>query len=165
MTCHGASSQFMQHHTGARLAGACLHVCSRHLSVSLVCGRLCGRSAHYLTMPSKPLLVGFFCAGLFVSACGKEEFLLPSFPDPACPDYGSTPSADAPDPATPLPLEVARELIGFTEAEAEICAASLGWSFRVAVRDGEHLPLTKDYMTNRVNVFVNDGKVSEVYVG
>jgi len=116
-------------------------------------------------MPSKPLLVGFFCAGLFVSACGEEEFLLPSFPAPACPDYGSDPLADAYDPAAPLPVEVARELTGLTEDEAGICAASLGWSFRVAVRDGERLPLTKDYVANRVNVSVDDGKVSEVYVG
>ncbi len=68
------------------------------------------------------------------------------------------PSAD-PTPAT------AQALVGLSEAEAEAAAKDKGWTFRVAERDGEQFPLTKDYRMERVTVTVADGKVTAVAVG
>ena len=46
---------------------------------------------------------------------------------------------------TAITQERADMLIGFTESDAEACATSLGWAFRVGERDGESFALTADY--------------------
>ncbi len=56
-------------------------------------------------------------------------------------------------------------LVGFSEADAESCALSLGWVFRVGERDGEGFALTADYSQQRVTVSVTDDLVTAVAVG
>jgi len=53
-------------------------------------------------------------------------------------------------------------LVGLTEDEATEAAEALGWEVRVIRREGEDLPMTMDLRTNRVNVEVTDGEVTEV---
>ncbi len=84
------------------------------------------------------------------------------------PDIGS-PTADCPqaDEAdlTAITQERADMLIGFTESDAESCAMSLGWAFRVGERDGESFAVTADYSQQRVTVSVTNDLVTSVVVG
>ena len=73
-------------------------------------------------------------------------------------------AADATD-ATAISQERADMLIGLTESDAESCATSLGWVFRVGERDGEGFALTADYSQQRVTVSVTDDLVTAVAVG
>ena len=74
------------------------------------------------------------------------------------------PQADTAD-ATAITQERADMLIGFTESDAESCALSLGWAFRVGERDGEGFALTADYSQQRVTVSVTNDLVTAVAVG
>ena len=74
------------------------------------------------------------------------------------------PRVDAADLAT-ITLERAEMLIGFKESDAESCATSLGWAFRVGERDGESFALTADYSQQRVTVSVFNDLVTAVVVG
>ncbi len=74
------------------------------------------------------------------------------------------PAADSAD-LTAISQERADMLIGFTESDAESCAASLGWVFRVGERDGEGFALTADYSQQRVTVSVTNDLVTAVVVG
>ena len=74
------------------------------------------------------------------------------------------PQPDAAD-TTAITQERADMLIGFTESDAESCAASLGWEFRVGERDGEGFALTADYSQQRVTVSVTNDLVTAVAVG
>ena len=74
------------------------------------------------------------------------------------------PAIDQAD-ATAITQERADMLIGFTESDAELCAASLEWAFRVGERDGEGFALTADYSQQRVTVSVTNDLVTAVAVG
>ena len=74
------------------------------------------------------------------------------------------PAIDQAD-ATAISQERADMLIGFTESDAESCAVSLGWVFRVGERDGEGFALTADYSQQRVTVSVTNDLVTAVAVG
>ena len=74
------------------------------------------------------------------------------------------PQPDAVD-ATAITQERADMLIGFTESDAESCATSLEWEFRVGERDGEGFALTADYREQRVTVSVTNDLVTAVAVG
>jgi len=80
-----------------------------------------------------------------------------------------TPPANCPpsDPADLTAITQARAdmLIGFTESDAESCALSLGWAFRVGERDGESFALTADYSLQRVTVSVTNDLVTAVVIG
>ena len=84
-------------------------------------------------------------------------------PDDAIPT-AECPQADDAD-ATAITQERADKLIGFTESDAESCATSLGWAFRVGERDGEGFALTADYSQQRVTVSVTNDLVTAVAVG
>ena len=83
-------------------------------------------------------------------------------------DSGGTtaecPQVDAAD-AIAISQERADMLIGFTESNAESCATSLGWAFRVGERDGESFALTADYSQQRVTVSVTNDLVTAVVIG
>jgi len=51
------------------------------------------------------------------------------------------------------------------ESDAQFAAEQNALLFRVTSRDGESFALTKDYIINRMNVAIIDGKVSECYQG
>ncbi len=74
------------------------------------------------------------------------------------------PQPDAAD-ATAITQERADMLIGFTESDAESCATSLEWEFRVGERDGEGFALTADYRQQRITVSVTNDLVTAVAVG
>ena len=74
------------------------------------------------------------------------------------------PQSDTAD-LTAISQERADMLIGFTESDAEACATSLGWAFRVGERDGESFVLTADYSQQRVTVSVANDLVTAVAVG
>ena len=74
------------------------------------------------------------------------------------------PQSDAAD-LTAITQERADMLIGFTESDAESCAASLGWAFRVGERNGESFAVTADYSQQRVTVAVTNDLVTAVAVG
>lgn len=84
-------------------------------------------------------------------------------------ESGGSPTAECPqaDDAdmTAITQERADKLIGFTESDAESCATSLGWAFRVGERDGESFALTADYSHQRVTVSVANDLVTAVAVG
>jgi hypothetical protein len=56
-------------------------------------------------------------------------------------------------------------LLGMSEKQAEECANSLEWIFRVGQRDDEIFAMTRDYRMNRVTVTVMLGVVTRVDVG
>ncbi|MFM8381113.1 MAG: hypothetical protein ACKOA6_03815, partial [Actinomycetota bacterium] len=64
-----------------------------------------------------------------------------------------------------IPLDRANELLGLTEDEAVAYAESQGWGVRIAARDGEQFALTMDYSPTRVNLTVEGGFVTYVFVG
>ena len=74
------------------------------------------------------------------------------------------PQPDAAD-AIAITQERADKLIGLTESDAESCATSLGWAFRVGERDGESFAVTADYSQQRVTVSVAKNLVTTVAVG
>jgi hypothetical protein len=59
----------------------------------------------------------------------------------------------------------ANTLIGMSESQAEECAASLNWGYRVGQRDSEMFAMTRDYRLDRVTVTVMLGVVTRVDVG
>lgn len=59
----------------------------------------------------------------------------------------------------------ANALIGMSESQAEQCAASLNWGYRVGQRDSEMFATTRDYRLDRVTVTVMLGVVTRVDVG
>ena len=75
-----------------------------------------------------------------------------------CTKSASTPAC----PADPAALQA---FVGLSEQQAAAQAAANGWPFRVAERDGEQLLLTQDYNEQRVNVAVQDGKVTRAWFG
>lgn len=56
-------------------------------------------------------------------------------------------------------------IIGFTEAEAKVAVETAGLVMRISSRDGNHLVLTRDYRTDRLNVDLVDGKVKRAWIG
>lgn len=76
----------------------------------------------------------------------------------------SCPAVDAAD-ATAISPERAQLLVGLPEADAEKCAAELGWAYRVGSRDGENFALTADYSEQRVTVTITLAVVTAIAVG
>ncbi len=111
-------------------------------------------------MMKKLAVVASVVAVLVLAGCGANAEEKPD---------NSTASAECPQAdtadATAITQERADMLIGFTESDAETCATSLGWAFRVGERDGESLAVTADYSQQRVTVSVTNDLVTEVVVG
>lgn len=82
----------------------------------------------------------------------------------AAPAAAECPPADPVD-ATAISDARAALLVGMSEADAERCAAELGWGWRVGERDGEAFALTADYSPSRVTATVDAGAVTAVVVG
>jgi len=59
----------------------------------------------------------------------------------------------------------ANALLTMREADAEMCAMSLDWRYRVGQRDSEMFAGTFDLRVNRVTVTVMKGLVTQVNVG
>ena len=70
-----------------------------------------------------------------------------------------------PTPAQQLDENSAQQLLGLPETEATKVAMANGWLVRIAARDGEFFMLTQDYVTNRVNLSVENRIVIAITVG
>jgi len=81
------------------------------------------------------------------------------------PGAGTGAAVSPTNPVALLDAESAQKLIGLSEDEARKVADGLGWIVRVAVRDGEQFVLTKEFLTNRVNLTITAGSVTAVTVG
>ena len=57
------------------------------------------------------------------------------------------------------------EVVGKTEMEAKAFLEQQGYSMRVARRDGEEYILTSDYVEKRINITIENGKVTAFYAG
>jgi outer membrane biogenesis lipoprotein LolB len=122
---------------------------------------IAGDVRHSLSFGMKKLaVVTSAVAVLVLAGCGAnvEEKLDNAYPTAECPQ------ADAAD-LTAITQERADMLIGFTESNAEACATSLGWAFRVGERDGESFAVTADYSQQRITVSVTNDLVTAVAVG
>lgn len=64
-----------------------------------------------------------------------------------------------------ITTEQANTLLGMSEAEATSTATANGWVVRVAARDGEQFALTMDYNWLRVNLTIDGGVVTDVFIG
>jgi hypothetical protein len=92
----------------------------------------------------------------------------------AKPKPSSTPATSHSDPVCPK-LDLADQsgisqsradaLVGMSESQAEECAYSLNWGFRVGQRDSEMFATTRDYRLDRVTVVVMLGVITRVDVG
>lgn len=87
--------------------------------------------------------------------------------DPGSPGSGSSGGSSTGSPGIDVPAvavrrEDAEKLVGMDEEEAAKTAEAAGWTMRVTERDGESLMVTTDWQDNRVNVAVEDGRVSAV---
>jgi hypothetical protein len=93
---------------------------------------------------------------------------LPDDPDPSLPGP-CTPGAAVPAPAgepTPATSQaVLTTVVGCAETDAEPRARAAGWTIRVVHRDGEDLMGTMDYRTDRLNLTVEDGRVTAATIG
>ena len=78
---------------------------------------------------------------------------------------GVCPSKDAADLKPGITQVRANALLTMTEADAEACAKSLDWLYRVGQRDEEFFPLTRDYRIERVTITAKKGLVTQVDVG
>ena len=78
---------------------------------------------------------------------------------------GVCPSVAAADKDPGISQVRANTLVGMNEAQAEECAASLRWQFRVGQRDDESFMLTKDFRVDRVTITVMQGLVTRVEIG
>jgi len=61
--------------------------------------------------------------------------------------------------------EVAATLIGLDETTANATAERAGMTTRVASRDGRRLALRSDRRSNRIDLFIENGKVVATRVG
>lgn len=108
-------------------------------------------------------------AGLLLVGCGTET----AEPEPPA----VTPSSAAPTTATGSPclstngnsaepdsVPNADKYVGLTLREAKELARP-DVTIRVAGRDGSCFPLTMDYRTDRVNVYLENGTVTQATIG
>ena len=115
--------------------------------------------------------------GLYTVNAVADEFLAPADPVPADPvptddlvdPVDDTASVDVvPEPGTDqtapavVPDELAATWVGSPLADVEKLAADMGLTVRVLRLDGQDLPATADYRTDRVNIAVDADIVTEV---
>jgi hypothetical protein len=81
-----------------------------------------------------------------------------SYSDPVCPKLDSADQSG-------ISQSRANALIGMSEPQAEECADSLKWEYRVGQRDNEMFATTRDYRFDRVTVVVMLGVITRVDVG
>lgn len=78
------------------------------------------------------------------------------------PDKGASGSAD---PAEAAAREAAESIVGMPAEEAEKAVLAAGLTWRVIAEEGDFKAVTSDYIPSRVNVELNDGKVTTATVG
>ena len=71
------------------------------------------------------------------------------------------------EPTSPVVITNAQAatLVGMKKQSAISCVQSLNGITRIAQEDGESFPLTRDYRTERVDLYISKGVVTKVSVG
>ncbi len=102
---------------------------------------------------------------LFLPGCQTP----PLATDDACPTVPlSAPSSEEGVAETKTDaryLAYSANLVGLSEATAEKCLAAEGITWRIVSRDGHGFPVTKDFLSSRVNLHIVENLVREVTVG
>lgn len=101
-------------------------------------------------MKKSLILLAPFC----FAACQPKHG--PQSPAPSQPVEENPQSGDIPTPSS---------FIGLTEEEAAAKATKADLPSRVIKRDGQSLPVTRDYRPERLNFTVENGKVTHVSNG
>jgi hypothetical protein len=71
-----------------------------------------------------------------------------------------------PTPQTVLPTEQdAKALVGLGEEEAVKIIEGNGWTYRIGSRDGEEFMLTKDFITSRLTLGIENAIVMTATIG
>jgi heat shock protein HslJ len=78
--------------------------------------------------------------------------------------YSATPVTAEPT-VSDATQQMAADVVGLPEAEAQAAVEGAGLTFRVVSRDGESFAVTDDYSLTRINVVVVDGAVTEATIG
>jgi hypothetical protein len=107
---------------------------------------------------------------VFLSGCSSPAPSLASSPAPATPSASSTShgpltSGALPAGAFTAALDEGRQLIGLTEAQAQERATADGFPFQVVERNGAPRLTPLNLVTNRIDVKVVDGVVTEASAG
>ena len=104
-----------------------------------------------------------------LAACGEEADLPAAAPSTSAAPATTTPADDGADPAPgeliPDSELTTSDFIGLTEDEVGSLAVENGLIWRIARVDGEYMMLTDDYSARRVNVDLDGGVVTGVWLG
>lgn len=57
------------------------------------------------------------------------------------------------------------DLLGLPEDKAVSLAGEHGFDVRITRRDGNYIAVTRDYRTDRINLWIELGKVTSAHVG
>jgi len=101
-------------------------------------------------MKKSLILLTSFC---FVGCQPKQE--------PKPPSHSETPVENPQSGEIPTPSS----FIGLTEEQASAKATKADLPHRVIMRDGQSLPVTRDYRPERLNFTIENGKVTAVTNG
>lgn len=115
------------------------------------------------------------CTLPVLAACGTASGDSASA-SPSTPTEAGTPTPlDTALPALPDPNanvegqidqdNVSKALVGLSLSEAQGKAGAAGYSTRIVSQDGDQRPVTMDYQSNRINLTVVNGKVTEANIG
>ena len=105
------------------------------------------------------LLIVMFGAAMWFLRQAATEAPAPTPTDETDTAADVTPPAEPAASPTAPTNAAAQEYVGLTEAAAAALAEERGVLFRVVERDGEMLPVTRDYRPGRINAVVEDGVV------
>jgi hypothetical protein len=102
---------------------------------------------------------------LMLAACGGDDAQTASTPDPdqpvGAPADPGPPAGAA--PATPRECRRAgRRVVGRSLGAARAALDEARCALRVVIQDGEHLLVTEDFNASRVNVRVDDDRVTKI---
>jgi hypothetical protein len=95
---------------------------------------------------------------------GNEVIATPASPSPspAVPNCGLNPSGEAARNNDGLRFPATTEYVGKTLEEVQTMATARALTVRVVGRDGECMAVTDDMRADRVNVYVEGGRVTAV---
>lgn len=115
-----------------------------------------------------PILVVVALASAACSS-GSSESSPSSDRSASAESSGSVGSASLPPIAgieqEPNQEAVNEALNGLTREQAETAAEAAGYTVRVVREDDESFVMTMDYRTDRINIELDDGRVTRAYVG
>lgn len=113
-----------------------------------------------------------YTPGEVITPNGKQDPNKPQTGESPMPTETMPPAVDTEDHGTSeiskennIAVNAVGEVVGKTEMEAKAFLERQGYSMRVARRDGEEYILTSDYVEKRINITIENGKVTSFYAG